>query len=131
MALVGRRRPEVHLDLTALIDVVFILVIFVVLAASFQRVQALSVQLPEAEGGTRADAQGLTVVVPKTGPLFIDGQSVEPERLVQVMLRSGGADRPVLLQIDADAAVQRAVGVLGTLRAAGYSRVGIATREPK
>ncbi len=131
MGIVGRKREPVQLDLTALIDVVFILVIFVVLAASFQRMRELSVTLPQAAEGAVADASALTVQVPVSGPLQLVGQSVTEQQLPQALEAQRGAERGVLLQLDAEASVQRAVRILTLVRGAGIERVSIATQESR
>lgn len=131
MGFVGRKREPVQLDLTALIDVVFILVIFVVLAASFQRMRELSVTLPQAADGAVADTTSVTVEVPVEGPLLVAGRRVSEQALAEVLQAQGGAERGVLLQLDAEASVQRAVRILTMVRSAGIERVSIATQESR
>lgn len=130
MSLRGRQRPEVQLDLTALIDVVFILVIFVVLAASFERIRELTVDLPEAQGSRAAAADALRIVVPVQGDLTVGGRAVAEADLKEALQSSRGHDRPVQLFVAAGARVDRAVRVLDAVRAAGFSTVGVVTREP-
>lgn len=130
MNLQGRKKSEVQIDLTALIDVVFILLIFIVLAASFQRSRALLVEVPVAKGQAAGRDKVLSVVVPERGKLVVQGQAIEASELVKVLLESGSKATMVEFQMDARGPVGRAVRVLGEVRAAGFERVSIVTREP-
>lgn len=132
MELHTRRREAPQVNLTALIDVIFILVIFVVLAASFTRLRALDVELPEAEASAAAPQDGLTVELPAAGPLRLAGRPVALEGLAAALAAAGGGPtQPVLLLVDTHAEAGRAVAVLGALRAAGYLTVSIAARPPE
>ena len=53
------RRQVPTINLSALIDIAFILVIFIVLAANFQRIQNVDVKLPRADAEARADPHAL------------------------------------------------------------------------
>ncbi len=123
-----QRRPTPSINLSALIDVAFILVIFIVLAANFDRIRALKVKLPEADASASADASGLVITVPATGPVDIQGTKVGIEA-VRAKLR---AMKPrydsVLLVADQAASIQRAVRILGDAQAVGFESVGIATQ---
>lgn len=130
MQIRGRRREEVGLDLTALIDVVFILVIFVVLAASFERLRELDVELPEADGAAPAPAGALVIVVFAQGGLTVDGREVAVEDLDAALAEAPDRSRPVQVQADASARVDVAVKVLDAVRKAGFETAGIATRAP-
>lgn len=128
--LVGRRRRAPQVDLTSLIDVVFILVIFVVLAASFQRMRVLDVTLPEARTGAAVEApEVVEVAVGADGRLRVDGVAVALDGLEAHLNEVRGARRQVVLQLDAAAPSGRAVRVLGEVRAAGFDSVSIAA-EP-
>ncbi|MCA9551868.1 MAG: biopolymer transporter ExbD [Myxococcales bacterium] len=132
MELSTRRREAPQVNLTALIDVVFILVIFVVLAASFTRLRSLEVELPAAEASEPAPQAELTVQIPAAGPLLVAGRATELEGLAVALREAGGRpERPVLILVDAHAEAGRAVAVLGALRAAGYLAVSIAARPPE
>lgn len=124
------RRPPPTLNLSALIDVVFILLIFVVLAANFDRIQSIDVNLPSAQAAAPASSDALTLVIPASGALRIDGVEVAAESLTE-RLRALRADHEALLLVaDGAVAFERAVAVLGDAAAAGFQNVSIATRAP-
>ena len=122
------RRMTPSINLSALIDIAFILVIFVVLAANFDRIRSLSVKLPEARASASRDKQALPVQIPPQGPLRVGDQTVALSEVGAVLRRLRPQYQSVAILADKAAAVQRAVRVLSEARAAGFASVGFATR---
>lgn len=129
MKLVGRRRMAVQLDLTPLVDVVFILLVFVLLAASFARQPAVAVALPHADGARPVTSEALVVSVERDGATWVDGSRVSPADLPVALKRRRVAHRALLVRADGDVALQRAVQVLDAGRTAGFAELSIATRR--
>lgn len=127
----GFRRRAPELNLTPLIDVLFILVIFVVLAANFQRIQDLGVTLPAAKSTGTASQEALTLTIDASGGLALAGTPLD-EKDLGAQLKSARARHDSLLVV-ADRAVdfERAVAALGEAAAAGFKNVSVATREPQ
>lgn len=124
------RRPPPTLNLSALIDIVFILLIFVVLAANFDRLKDIEVTLPSARATSKADPKALTVTIPADGPVKVDGEAVESARLADHLRTMRSSHQALLLVADGAVALERAVEVLGEASQAGFTAVSIATREP-
>jgi biopolymer transport protein ExbD len=127
----SHRRPAPTINLSALIDVVFILVIFVVLAANFDRIRNLDVTLPEAEAASLAQAESTSITIRTDGSLAIDDAPVSDEELRKRLTERGDPSEPVIIFADGDVAFERAVWVLGEASSAGFSNVSIATRQPQ
>jgi biopolymer transport protein ExbD len=127
----SHRRPAPTINLSALIDVVFILVIFVVLAANFDRIRNLDVTLPEAEAASLAQAESTSITIRSDGSLAIDDAPVSDEDLRERLAERGDPSEPVIIFADGDVAFERAVWVLGEASSAGFSNVSIATRQPQ
>lgn len=130
MNLARARRRAVAPNLSALIDIVFILVIFVVLGASFQRVRALEVALPEAQADAPPEARQLAVTVRPDGGLELQGRAVAPEALQALLTAARPAHDAVLVLADRDAALHRVVAVLDAARGAGFAAVSVAADRP-
>ena len=122
---VRRRNP---LSLTPLIDVVFILLVFFMLASSFVQWREISVSVPAEGAGAPSDAPVLTVAVHPDGRLELNGQPIAREalgaRLVGLELRQ--AESLVLLQPRGEVELQTLVGALEALTAAGARNVQLA-----
>jgi biopolymer transport protein ExbD len=124
------RREPPAINLSALVDVLFILVIFVVLVANFQRVRDLDVQLPAAHAQGEADPSALVVAIPREGGIRVGGEMVARDEL-RARLAARRADHEAILVVaDGSVALERAVDVLAEAQAAGFQAVSIATREP-
>jgi len=125
------RRP-LDVPLSPLIDVVFILLVFVLMAARFSEDEELTVRPPASTASKPLDRtdETLVVVLEADGTLRIRGEAVPPERLSSV-LAAARATHPVLV-VRGDAAVplQGAVDVLSAAAAAGFDQVGVVTRPP-
>ncbi|MDY6943465.1 MAG: biopolymer transporter ExbD [Pseudomonadota bacterium] len=132
MKLQPRQGEEPELNLTPLIDVVFLLLIFFMVTTSFIRDAELRIELPKASlepQVTRAD--GLAVVIDQDGRFFINEQEVvnaRPETLRQAMTKVAGDNRGLLrVRADARASHQAVVTVLDVAGQLGFSDIVIET----
>ena len=129
-----RRRAEASLELTPLIDVVFLLLIFFLVTATFaQRDRSLlPIDLPEGGTGEGVAAQeDLTLLLLADGSVLIqrrdhaDAQRVEPGFLQEVLrsLHDEAPNRPLFLRGDRDVRYGEVIRLLDTVRAVGFRRV--------
>jgi biopolymer transport protein ExbD len=119
------------INLTPLIDCVFILVIFIVLGANFHRIQALEVSIPEAKSSSKADTESLVITIPVTGAIDVQGKKVELDELKNVLQSMVSRFETVLLVADQSVSVQRMVQILSDAQVAGFIAVSIATQNPE
>jgi len=119
------RKPVI--GLTALIDVVFILLLFFMLATNLQtpRVQALQLGGRAAPWFGPAATKTLDIAIPVSGPLRIAGRPVALTSLATDWHRHADATRRVRLTPDADVTVQRLLTVMDALATAGVTAVGV------
>lgn len=126
-----RRQPTINL--TSLIDVLFILVVFVMLAASFDDVRGLDVALPGASSeDAHSQERAIVLMVPAAGPMRIQGTAIadhELETRLRALRQERASSEPVLiLAADRSISLDRATGILDAASRAGFSAVSIATR---
>ena len=83
----GQDMPEAHFDLTPMIDVVLLLIIFFTLTAQFARTLKTPLSLPEEHGSGSADLSPAAVVVDltKEGELRLAAQPITVEGFLQVI----------------------------------------------
>ena len=131
-----RTLPDPEVNLTPLIDVVFLLLIFFMVSTTFTRETRLTVDLPEAEAAT---AEGLSdpieVTVSQGGRYSVNNQVLDnndTRTLGAALVNAAQGDRrrPVLLVADAEASHQAVVTAMDAIGQAGFSRLSIATRQP-
>jgi biopolymer transport protein ExbD len=118
--------------LSPLIDVVFILLIFVLMVARFSEDEELSVRPPVSTASKPLDRTDdtLVVVLEADGTLRIRGEAVPLERLDAVLTAARATHPALVVRGDAAVPLQGAVDVLGAAAAAGFDQVGVVTRPP-
>ncbi|MCO6428315.1 biopolymer transporter ExbD [Nitrosomonas communis] len=126
-----RDRTPPTINLTPLIDCVFILVIFIVLGANFHRIQTLEVSIPEAESPSEADTESLVITIPVTGAIDVQGNRIELDELKTRLQPMVSRYEAVLLVVDQSASVQRVVQILSDVQGVGFTMVSIATQKPE
>lgn len=135
MRLQEHEHEEPEINLTSLIDVVFLLLIFFMVSTTFDRQALIRLDLPEAATAeTEALPDVIEIIITAQGQLFVgDGLVTEPGRAaVQAALSEQLRDRPeapVVVRADAEAPHRMVVMALDAAAAEGVRRVGIATLE--
>lgn len=129
------KRPPVTLNLTPLIDVLFLFIIFFTLTSTFKRVGELELRLPDsstaAPESAEAEKRQLELVATEDGRLLLDGAPVELAAL-KGALEARRADNPegrVLIKAEAAVPHGDVVRLLDIVREAGYAGVGIGTQR--
>lgn len=112
-----------------LINVVFLLLIFFMLAGRLSTSDALSVEPPASASEALPPAQGIEVLAGADGRLALDGRVVsEAELLAAVRQRSAAAPSPdIRLRADGELAAARAIGLMRGLQAAGVGTLHLVT----
>ena len=129
------RRELPALNLTPLIDIVFLLLIFFMVTTSFSRETRLLVSLPEASGSAENATESIEVLVDKEGGYAINGRrlvNAEVDSLVRGLELESGGDVSLLVVLVADAEVQHqsVVSAMEAIGRTGFTSLSIATREP-
>ncbi|WP_415888295.1 ExbD/TolR family protein [Neptuniibacter sp. SY11_33] len=131
-----QRVEEVSVNLTPLIDVVFLLLIFFMVSTTFTKETHLDVDLPEASGESVVkEIEVLEILITDEGHYSVNGKplvNTQSKTLRRALQELAGDDREMPLVITADAktphqAVVTAMNVSGQL---GFSKLSITTQEP-
>ncbi|MEP0202609.1 MAG: biopolymer transporter ExbD [Halioglobus sp.] len=131
-----QRREEVGVNLTPLIDVVFLLLIFFMVSTTFTRETQLNIDLPEATGKlAEAVELQIEILIGEDGTYRVNGQ-----RLVDTQMRtlqaaiykisSGDTTLPLVITADAQAAHQSVVRAMDAAGQMGFVHLSITTRQP-
>jgi len=119
------RRPRVRLDLTSLIDVVFMLLIFLVVASRFDESGAKDVALPRDPAPSSSPRNALVVTV-TAADILVGGASVGAADPGTAAAARRAAAQPVVLQAAARVPYENVFHVLSSLSKAGISDVSLA-----
>ncbi len=130
-----KRRPVVDLNVTSLVDVLFLLLIFFTLTSTFKRAGELDLQLPEsttAGPGSRSEQKNppLDLVLTEQGTLMLDGAPTTFEALPAALrtVREREPERQVRIDAEKAVAHEQVVRLLDAVRTAGFTGVGIGVR---
>lgn len=130
LRLSSRRRKRALISLTPLIDVVFILLVFLMLASSFLDWRAIALDAPVKTGAV-ASSQHVVVVEIRPEGLLLETEPVSIETLaLRVDERLATTPMPVFIKPTAGVPLQRTVEVLDRLTVAGVSDLTL-IREPE
>jgi len=132
MRFVRRREVEPSINITPLIDVVFILLIFFMVSTRFIDEQDLALELPTAGAAhTAPDSSALIVDITQGGQYRVDGTSVAAAGLVASMraLHAQYPQRALRLRADGNTPHKVVVHAMDAATEAGFARVDIATRS--
>jgi len=123
------RRRVTAINITPLIDVMFLLLIFMLVTTTFKMRPALKVSLPRARHADPARTDRVTLTVSRDDSFFLDGEPILRDRLQQRMasLRQNRGDRPVVLEVDRFASSGAMVFALDAARGAGYKHIVLPT----
>lgn len=123
-------QPDVRVEIVPLIDVIFCILTFFILAAvTLTRQNAINVDLPSAATGVPQMREMLVVSVDPIGQTYIDQQPVTRDQLYQALLQyqQGNPQGLMVLYASRLASYNDVVEVLDLLRSVGGERVALAT----
>jgi biopolymer transport protein ExbD len=130
-----KQKIEVGMDLTSLIDVVFILLLFFILTTTFVRDSTLHINLPAANGEEAGETElPLEIVVTSAGDYRVNGQQLvnsDIDTLMRAISESaaGNTEAPITIVADAATTHQSVVTAMDAVARLGFSRLNIATRQ--
>lgn len=137
MNLQSRSREEPEVNLTSLIDVVLLLLVFFMVSTSFVKETQINLRLPQAEAQSEPDvaADALEIVVTQTGAYLVNGRALvnnERSTLRSAIERTVGdtRDLPVLIRADALATHQAVITAMDVAGQLGFVQISIATVTP-
>ncbi|MCW8963528.1 MAG: biopolymer transporter ExbD [Gammaproteobacteria bacterium] len=135
MNLRPKRQEEPDVNLTPLIDVVFLMLIFFMVSTTFQKESIVKVDLPKASAEEEAPKEEVVeVTVNAAGEYFINRARVlnrDPKTLKAAIIKHAGSnnERPFIIRADAMAPHQAVVTVMDVAGQLGFSRLSIPTER--
>ncbi len=127
------RKEELDVNITPLIDVVFLLLIFFMVSTTFERESEIEIVLPQAAANVvPADDFALEVTVDAEGTFYVNGKRVinsKIETLKKAMQEVAGdrKDPPIILSADAQTPHQAVITVMDAARQLGFVHLNFAT----
>ena len=127
-----RTQPEVNL--TSLIDVVLLLLIFFMVSTSFVKQSQIAINLPESDSASAVEevADQVDIMITEAGTFLVNGRELvnsRPETIRNAIQRVSGGDNslPVMISADANARHQAVVTAMSVAGRLGFTQINIAT----
>ena len=134
MKLSLRAKTEPEVNLTSLIDVVLLLLIFFMVSTSFVKESQISITLPEAESEAVVQEvpEQLEIMITEQGTYLVNGRELvnsRPETIRNALQRvsTGDTSLPLTISADANARHQHVVTAMDVAGRLGFTRISIAT----
>lgn len=122
---------EAQIDLTPMLDVVFIMLIFFIVTASFIKEAGVEVNRPEASTSEPVENVNILVAISATNEIWMDNRRIDV-RAVRANIERLHAENPkgaVVIQADNESSTATVVAVLDASREAGVYDVSLATED--
>ncbi len=127
----SRTDEESDINLTPMLDVVFIMLIFFIVTATFIKQAGIDVFRPEADTAVQKPTVSVLVAIGPNGDIWIDKKQVD-ESAVRAHIERIHAENPkggLVVQADKQAKYEKLAAVLDAARAAGLTQVAISTEQ--
>ncbi|KAA0011450.1 biopolymer transporter ExbD [Billgrantia pellis] len=120
-----------EVNLTPMLDVVFIMLIFFIVTTSFIKESGVEIQRPESSAASpQPDAQVMVAITPE-GAVWVDGQPMDLHRVggeVAGLVSDGGS---VVIQADRESTTGLLIEVMDRIREAGVEQVAVAASRSR
>ncbi|MFM9834728.1 MAG: ExbD/TolR family protein [Methylophilaceae bacterium] len=130
----GRRNEELEMNLVPLIDVLLVIIIFLVVSATFSRTSELQINLPTAEANSPQEKPlVITVDVDAGGRYMVNGKDVAGGSVNELSSAlsgavGGGKEPTIVINADAKTTHQSVINVMEAARVANYTHITFATQ---
>lgn len=131
----GKKHEELEINFIPLIDVLLVIIIFLIVSATFSRTNELQINLPTAEANAPQDKPlMIEVAVDSAGKYLIDGKQLADGSVsaisaaLQAAAKASNEEPTIVINADANTTHQSVVNVMEASRVAGYTRITFATQ---
>ncbi len=137
MKLRRQKRTDNSINLTPLIDVVFLLLIFFMVSTTFTKETHITVDLPEADGQLSEDQpDSIEILITREGNYAVNGNSLVNRQLKTLMaaineMSGGDTSLPMVITADAQTPHQAVITAMDAAGRAGFARLSITTQQPQ
>ena len=123
---------ETQVDITPMLDVVFIMLIFFIVTSTFVKESGVDVTRPDAETAVKTDALTIQIGITANNQIWFDKRLVD-KRAVRANVEKGLAESPgaaVIIVADALSNTEALIDVMDQARLAGAQSISVATDAP-
>lgn len=131
-----QRNQAVDVNLTPLIDVVFLLLIFFMVSTSFTKESHLSLNLPEASGEEATDSpKSIEILIDANGQYVVNQHSLVSTRIETIKaalaeVSAGDSKLPLTITADAKTPHQAVITAMDAAGQMGFTQLSLTTKRP-
>ena len=127
----NREEEDASIDMTPMLDIVFIMLIFFIVTTSFVKEAGIQVNKPEANQANKEPSANIFIAIRDTGEVWMDKRQVDVERVAANLERMLAEQPTDLVVIQADKAAEhgRVVEVMDQIKEAGIDKISIAAEN--
>lgn len=121
-------QEDTELDMTPMLDIVFIMLIFFIVTTSFVKESGVSVSTPQAQTSSQQENVNIFIAITADEEVWIDRRPVDPRsiRAIVARLHADNPEGSVIIQSDQEAPTRILVEVMDQVRLAGVEGIAIA-----
>ncbi len=120
---------SVQINITPLIDVIFLLLIFFMLTSTFVSQAGIKINLPKAVSGKVLLDDKLIITIDKEDCLYVYNKPVTEEELKLLLVEAATGKKPLLIMADKSSSMGKIVEIWDMCRQQGITKINIATKS--
>lgn len=130
----GKRHEELEINFIPLIDVLLVIIIFLIVSATFSRTNELQINLPTATANAPQDKPIMIAVgVDAAGKYVVNGKTLSDSSVSGIgsalqAAAAGGKEPTIVINADAKATHQSVINIMEASRIVGYTHITFATQ---
>jgi biopolymer transport protein ExbD len=127
-----RKRRSILINVTSLIDVMFLLVLFFMLSSTFKTQAAINLVLPRSTTAEQVVESPTVVYLTVNGQVFLDNEARESDdlRVALRQVQAGTGEDRIVLTADEGAPHGKVVELIDLIKECGFTRISLTARKP-
>lgn len=118
-----------EINISPLIDIVFILLIFFIVSTVFQEQEAIEIHKPHAVSATRVNEQNIVITLSRNGNIYLSGKAISLGGIGPTIKRlNRGKEKAVIIQADKLVTTELLISVVDEATLAGAKTVNVSTQ---
>ncbi len=118
-----------QIEITPLIDMVFLLLIFFLLTSNFIMQPGIKINLPKAATSEVVERHNIELVISGENVIYFGGKVITNKELTNLVKQASKREQPILIKSDRRASLGRVVEVWDMCRDFGVTQINIATNQ--
>jgi len=127
---VKKQKKSIVINITSLVDVLFILLIFVLVSTTFLEQPALQIELPQAKSAALERIEQIVITISDDGTIYFNEEVIEKGELMMLLQEQLRDDLPVVLKADKKVQYGLVIEVMDVLHQVGVKKLVALTSPP-